>query len=288
MIRISLQTFIGINCKVFGFCKYCDDYDCLKCQKGYKLNYGICDQKEISRKKLYIIIITSFIIILIIVYICIRYNRLSKIRIATGQVIRFIHPKSGFYQLHYETENGGLDISNNQFLSSENQPTTFSEKPENRSPIVDKCVICENKNIYTIADCGCSICFEHYKIIKNEKKFICKVHKVLINSSITFKMVEKSGIKGNALKKLGLAKCPICKINDGTQSFNCGCSTKVCEKCFNDNVYVFKYKCCPGCGKEYIPIKKNNKKNNRKKVKSVEINIHRKKNIQNGNQDIVI
>lgn len=276
------------NCEIYGFCRFCDEYDCLKCIKGYKLNYGICDQKEISRKKLYIIIITSFIIILIIVYICIRYNRLSKLRIATGQVIRFIHPKSGFYQLHYETENGGLDISNNKFLSTENQPTTFSEKPENRSPIVDKCVICENKNIYTIADCGCSICFEHYKIIKNEKKFICKVHKVLINSSITFKMVEKSGIKGNALKKLGLDKCPICKINDGTQSFNCGCSTKVCEKCFNDNVYVFKYKCCPGCGKEYIPIKKNNKKNNRKKVKSVEINIHRKKNIQNGNQDIVI
>ena len=62
-------------------------------------------------------------------------------------------------------------------------------------------------------------------------------------------------IKGNAVKKLGLKVCPICKLNDGTQSFNCGCPMRVCENCFNDNVYVFKYNQCPGCGLPYNPIK---------------------------------
>jgi hypothetical protein len=69
--------------------------------------------------------------------------------------------------------------------------------------------------------------------------------------------------KGNALEKLGLVKCPICKIKYGTQSFNCGCHMKVCENCFNDNVYVFKYNQCPGCGMPYNPIKsKKRKKSN--------------------------
>ena len=36
---------------------------------------------------------------------------------------------------------------------------------------------------------------------------------------------------------------------------------RVCEKCFNDNVYVFKYNQCPGCGMTYNPIKKERKRN---------------------------
>ena len=276
------------SCEIYGFCRFCDEYDCLKCNKGYKLHYGICDQKEVSRNILYLKVATSFLIIIIIVYICIRYKKLSKLKITTGQVIKFLHPKSGFYQLNYETENGGLDLSNNKIMQN-SPPSPINVRTESESPVVDKCVICENNNMYTIADCGCCICFEHYKIIKKEKKYICRIHKTLMTSSISFKMVEKSSIKGNALKKLGLPKCPICKINDGTQSFNCDCTTRVCEKCFNDNVYVFKYNRCPGCGKEYIPIKKNI----RKWVKSVEVNIHRTKNkdkniIENGNPEIII
>jgi hypothetical protein len=26
---------------------------------------------------------------------------------------------------------------------------------------------------------------------------------------------------------------------------------KLCLKCFNENVYVFKYNTCPGCGKKF-------------------------------------
>ena len=45
--------------------------------------------------------------------------------------------------------------------------------------------------------------------------------------------------------------CPVCKIKNGTVSFNCGCPVLLCTKCFNDNVYVFKFNRCPGCNKPY-------------------------------------
>ena len=241
------------NCHIYGFCKFCDEYDCLKCMKGYKLNYGICDQMEVSRKKLYFLIFIFILLIIFIIYICIRYKNIAKLKIATGQVIKFIHPKSGFYQLHYESTNENPDNSKQviSFNSSDNK----LEKIQTLPPVVDRCVICEVKNVYAIADCGCSICLLHYKLIKRNQNIKCKIHNVTISSNISFKMAERSKIQGNAVEKLGLQKCPICKINSGTQSFNCGCKMKVCEKCFNDNVYVFKYNQCPGCGQKYNPIK---------------------------------
>ena len=33
---------------------------------------------------------------------------------------------------------------------------------------------------------------------------------------------------------------------------------KLCEKCFNDNVYILKYNQCPGCGNPYNPKKEKN------------------------------
>ena len=100
--ELNKKRCYSTNCHIYGFCKFCDEYDCLKCIKGYKLNYGICDQKEVSRKKLYFIIFCNISLIILIAYICIRYNQIARIRITTGQVIRFIHPKSGFYQLNFE------------------------------------------------------------------------------------------------------------------------------------------------------------------------------------------
>lgn len=162
-----------------------------------------------------------------------------------------MHPKSGFYKLEYEVKDElNFDISKNKIL--EKLSETNNEKA---TPIVNCCVVCNNKNTYCISDCGCSLCLEHYKQIKNGKSIKCKIHNIIISSKISFVMMEKSHLKGNALDKLGLPKCPICKINNGTESFNCGCSMRVCEKCFNDNIYVFKYNQCPGCGKKYNPIK---------------------------------
>jgi hypothetical protein len=248
------------SCEIYGFCKYCDEYDCLKCLKGYKLNYGICDTKETSKKKFYFGVILTIILIAIIIYLYNRYKKIALMKIKTGQIIKFMHPKSGFYQLNYENNNE-VDISTNKvFISNNNNNENEGGK---ESPVVNRCVVCENenKNTYTIADCGCSICFEHYKMIKLNKNIKCPIHKVELTSTISFKMEMKSKIKGNALEKLGLPKCPICKINDGTQSFNCGCAMRVCEKCFNDNVYVFKYNQCPGCGMPYHPIKFTKRKN---------------------------
>ena len=247
------------NCEVYGFCKFCDEYDCLKCIKGYKLNYGICNIREKSRKKFYLFLLITITIISLIIYLLCLYKKKIKERISTGKVIRFIHPKSGFYKLEYDVneEPNMVDISKNKIFEKLSVETNY----EKASPIVNCCVVCGNKNTYYISDCGCSLCSEHYKEIKNGKNIKCKIHKIIMSSKISFVMMEKSNIKGNALDKLGLPKCPICKINDGTQSFNCGCTMRVCEKCFNDNVYVFKYNQCPGCGMPYNPIKKEKKRN---------------------------
>ena len=283
--ELDKKRCYSTNCHIYGFCKFCDEYDCLKCMKGFKLNYGICDEKEVSRKKLYFIIFLIFSIFSFIIYICIRYKKIAKLKITTGQVIKFIHPKSGFYQLHYEVNNNILDNSSNsnsQIVShSSEEISEHNDKhPEKlQTPIVDQCVICGNKSVYTIADCGCSLCLEHYKIIKRKKIIKCKIHNVIISSSISFKMAERSKLKGNALEKLGLQKCPICKINASTQSFNCGCSMRVCEKCFNDNVYVFKYNQCPGCGKEYNPIKITTRWNNKNSYKKI---IKNENELENG------
>ena len=40
---------------------------------------------------------------------------------------------------------------------------------------------------------------------------------------------------------------------------------RVCENCFNSNVYVLKYNQCPGCGMPYVPLK-----NTKKKIKSTD------------------
>ena len=147
-----------------------------------------------------------------------------------------------------------IDFSQNKSLSS------APEMNEVQSAEVNVCVVCGSKKTYGIADCGCSLCYDDYKIAKGDKEKIkCKIHNVFLSSNISFE-IFKSNIKGNAVEKLGLSKCPICKINDGTQGFNCGCPMKVCEKCFNDNVYVFKYNQCPGCGMPYVPVNKIKKK----------------------------
>ena len=159
-----------------------------------------------------------------------------------------------------------IDFSQNKSLSS-----NASENSENQSIEVNCCVACGSKKTYGIADCGCSLCYDDYKIAKGDKEKIkCKIHNVFLSSNISFE-IFKSNIKGNAVEKLGLSKCPVCKINDGTQSFKCGCPMLLCEKCFNDNVYVFKYNQCPGCGMPYVPVTKiKKKKKNEEEKKSNE------------------
>lgn len=261
------------NCEIFGFCKYCDEYDCLKCQKGYKLNFGICDKKERNIKLILLKLSIPIIVVILLIYLYFYRRKKAREKIETGQVIQFNHPKAGFYKINFDkfTNNNSeefQEFSQNKSLSSSNSDSS----PDKESPEVNLCVVCGSKKKYAIADCGCSICLEDYKIIKGEKERIkCRIHNVFLSSNISFEMF-KSNLKGNAVEKLGLQKCPICKINDGTTNFNCGCPMKVCEKCFNDNVYVFKYKQCPGCGNPYVPIT-----NSKKKKKSTDEKINKEK-----------
>ena len=96
------------NCEIFGFCKYCDDYDCLKCIKGYKLNYGICDIKVRSKKIIILKICITIIILFLLIYLYIYLKKRAKEKIETGQVIKFLHPKSGYYKLNFEKSNSFL------------------------------------------------------------------------------------------------------------------------------------------------------------------------------------
>ena len=253
----------NINCKVFGFCKYCDDYDCLKCQKGYRLKYGICDKKVITKKKIIVEIIIPIILIFLLIYCYIYKRKKTKERIETGQVIKLRHPKSGFYRMNFNLDKYATNNTSEDIIDDFSQNKSLSSNPdmnENQSAEVNLCVVCGSKKTYAIADCGCSLCLVDYKMARSDKEKIkCRIHNVFLSSNITFEMY-KSNIKGNAVEKLGLSKCPICKINDGTQSFNCGCPMRVCEKCFNDNVYVLKYNQCPGCGAPYNPINKIKRK----------------------------
>ena len=113
------------NCEVFGFCKYCDEYDCLKCQPGYKLNYGICDKKVISKKMLFVKIIIPIMVLILIIYWYLYRRKKAKEKIETGQVIKSRHPKSGFYHMNFEkyypsnpTEENISNSSQNKSLSS--------------------------------------------------------------------------------------------------------------------------------------------------------------------------
>ena len=80
------------NCEIFGFCKYCDDYDCLKCITGYKLNYGICDIKVRSKKIIILKISISIIILFLLIYLYIYLKKRAKEKIETVEDLLLSYP----------------------------------------------------------------------------------------------------------------------------------------------------------------------------------------------------
>lgn len=241
------------ECSVYGFCQVCDEYDCLKCIKGYKLNYGICDEKIHGFEiKLILGIGIPVITISLIIYLYKTITKRIKLNIESGKILSYKHPKPGNYKIFLPEVGSEIDSS----LSKNSMASTFDTNLEKAQ--TNACVVCEKKKVFTFADCGCALCFEHFKACKENKEvYKCKIHSVNLSKNILIKLDRKSKYKGNAVEKLGLSLCPICKINRGTQSFNCGCEVRICEKCFNDNVYVLKYNQCPGCGKPYVPDRNN-------------------------------
>lgn len=243
------------KCEIFGFCNYCDEFDCVECKKGYQLNFGTCD-KEVNglKKKLLLGILIPVIFVLTTLYIYLYIKKKNKKIIETGKVINLKHPQPGNYVILPETLREDITTTDS-FSKSSNISHTTNESTDDGADIKD-CIVCGKKKVYAFADCGCPLCKEHWKYMKNadNEKITCRKHGTLLKSVI-FSLDNKSNIKGNAVERLGLKICPVCKINNGTQSFNCECNLKICEKCFNDNVYVLKYNQCPGCGMPYNPKK---------------------------------
>ena len=253
--ELSNHRCFSKECTVYGFCSFCDEYDCLKCIKGYKLNYGICDEKIHGFEiKLILGIGIPLITISFIIYLYKCCKKRTRENIETGKILKSKHPRPGNYKILIPESKNDIEIS----LSKNSVTSTLENSCEKEKSEINMCVVCGKKRIYTFADCGCALCFEHYKLIKSNKETIkCRIHLVNLSKNIIFQLDRKSSYKGNALEKLGLSLCPMCKINQGTQSFNCGCNMRICEKCFNEYVYVLKYSQCPGCGKPYIPDKNN-------------------------------
>ena len=180
--------------EVFGFCKFCDDYDCLKCQNGYKLNNGICDEKVVSKKILFVKIIGSIIIVFLLLYFYLYRKKKAKERIETGQIIKSRHPKSGFYYMNFEKLYTNTTTEENTNNSSQNRSLSsgVSDPGENPSAEVNLCVVCGSKKTYGIADCGCSLCFEDFKMARGDKEKIkCRIHNVFLTSNITFEMYKR-------------------------------------------------------------------------------------------------
>ena len=240
------------NCQIFGFCNYCDEFDCIQCIKGYQLNFGTCDKTvDGFKKKLIFFVLVPILIISTLLYLYIYYKKKNKTIIETGKVINLKHPKPGNYIILPETLRE--EQSTESFSKSSNITHTYEST--NDSDIND-CIVCGKKKIYAFGDCGCGLCKDHWKYIKNpnNEKIMCRKHGTQLRS-IIFSLDNKSNLKGNAVEKLGLKKCPICKMNNGTQSFNCKCNMKLCDKCFNEYVYILNYNNCPGCGMVYNPSK---------------------------------
>ena len=240
------------ECQIFGFCSYCNEFDCVQCLKGYKLNFGTCDKTVNGfKKKLIFGILIPTLTLSIILYICVYFKKKNKKLIETGKVINLKHPQPGNYIILpeiFKEEQSTDSFSRSSNITQTNESTDDGD--------IKNCILCGKKNIYAFADCGCGLCKVHWNSMKNniDEKIICRKHGTPLKS-IIFSLDNKSSIKGNAVERLGLKICPVCKINNGTQSFNCECNTKICEKCFNDNVYFLKYNQYPGCGMPFNPQK---------------------------------
>ena len=252
------KSCYSTECSVFGFCNLCNNYDCIRCEKGYKLLYGTCDIKQNSKLFIQVLsyIIPSFviIIILIIFFICRNLDK-KKIVFVKDNIIKEKHPKCGNYIIvNTEKSNLSNDETNISHISYLQTSSSSSFEKNKRNEKLNKkkenkgCILCNKESIF-ICNCGCGLCKEHYNKIKNEN-LICPIHNINLEKKFYFSLDKKSNIKGCAIENLGQQLCPICKINTAVQGFNCNCNMKLCLKCFNENVYVFKYNTCPGCGKK--------------------------------------
>ena len=253
------------KCQIFRKCKFCTEFDCVHCEKGYKVSYGFCEIDE-NLFKLHILlgVILPIFILFIIILSCIIYCRRKKKKISqkviSADIVGQRKPTSGQYIIINTTNiNNSGTISFNDEKNESNTPIGIINKIKknvisskfkhnNSSGNINHCVLCE-KSIFSFSNCGCGLCKEH-SLQKDQK---CPIHNSLLEDNMVIKKEKKKLEKKNSHNEDDVKICPVCKIKNGTVSFNCGCPVLLCTKCFNDNVYVFKFNRCPGCNKPYDP-----------------------------------
>lgn len=309
------------KCKIYGFCKICDEFDCLNCERGYKLSNGLCleHSNKLTEKPLFFILGGGGLLLLFFLIICIcccckkkkNYYKSSEI----NKLVSIKRPKAGNYVLFFPEEKDNNNNNKNIPLSNRETETAMNnnESKNNMDNINDsnaklsnknhnmfsegsggklkeeekrkRCVICGEENCELFADCGCGLCNKHFNSIITEKEtYYCRVHNVNITKQIKIYFNKTSNSKKSAVDTLGLGICPVCNIAKGTESFNCKCGTKLCEKCFNDNIFVLKYNSCPGCGEPYKPLQKEKTKSKSKSLKKEKKNLDNDK--INDNNDL--
>ena len=252
------------KCQIFTKCKYCTELDCVHCEKGYKISYGFCEIDE-NLFKLHILlgVILPLFIIFIIILSCILYfkrrNKKISQKVISADIIGQRKPTSGQYIIINTTNinnSGTISFSDDKTISSASigiinkiKKNVISSKIKgNNNNNSNHCILCE-KSIFSFSTCGCGLCKEH-SVEKDQK---CPIHNCLLEDNMVIKKEKKKKLekKNSNNSDDDVKMCPVCKIKNGTVSFNCGCPVLLCTKCFNDNVYVFKFNRCPGCNKPY-------------------------------------
>lgn len=247
------------QCSIYGQCDYCTEYDCIQCQPRFKLSYGFCEAtKDYIRLEVLfgVLLPLSIVIILSLMIIFIRRKRLriqSK-KVISADILSKKRPPPGQYIIINTTNitnSGVLNINNTQ--ASESNLTVRQEDNSNTNTSklsVGECIFCRDKSIFSFTACGCGLCKKHYKESKGELVY-CPNHQ----SPIVESLVIKKGRKELRVERLDNSSqckmCYVCKIHQGTMSFNCGCPILLCSNCFNHNVFVFKFQRCPGCNEPY-------------------------------------
>ena len=258
------------QCQIFQRCKYCTELDCVHCEKGYRVSYGFCEIDEtLFKLHIFLGVILPIFIITIIIISCILYfkrrNKKISQKVISADIVGQRKTTSGQYIIINTTNitNSGT-ISFNDEKSVSSSPigiiskikknvisSKFKGNNNNSNNNNKHCILCE-KSIFSFSTCGCGLCKEHS--IEKDKK--CPIHNCLLEDNLVIKKEKKKKLeKKNSNNSDDDCKmCHFCKIKKGTVSFNCGCPVLLCTKCFNDNVYVFKFNRCPGCNK---PINSN-------------------------------
>lgn len=280
------------SCEIYGPCKYCSEFDCLKCDSGFQILYGFCEEsEEVSNLRMILIIsiggALSIITGIILGLCCLMKNRINANgRTIAATMLKNKHIPSGEYiivnpekraQFHTPnpSSNNMLDVYtiNSPTVSYNFYQSQVQKVPDekdstsvyaNESTItvnsIDSCVICGDKKILSFTHCGCALCPTHTYAMNNQTEILtCPQHQTIITEAFIIKRDKKTKIKGNAIRQLGqtIQICPVCNLSPGTNNFNCGCPILLCSHCFNDNINVFKYKKCPGCGNPYSANEKD-------------------------------